>query len=321
MSKRSKKRTTKSSLLALAPAEVPPTFRDELLQHELEDVTNETTAYFQDDSSTTGDARLVRPFGSSNRGSSIHLTESAPIGGAYAVIHHPNQQITPLVVEGRPIQAGLTAFQQQELIKLRRKRRIWIATILLWLIVCAVFLSVIAVINQRSSTSNKSTRSEADVTKSETLFPSSTPSTSQPSFLPSSVPSSSYPSTMPSTGAPTTSAFDSIVEQLDLTESVASAPESPQFRAIEWMANVDTLPPTLQRYIIVMFYYATGGEQWLNQLGFLNATSHECSNWFAASEDGTYWKGALCWNDGTVGSLVFGMYRHLIMTIERNLSN
>ena len=75
-----------------------------------------------------------------------------------------------------------------------------------------------------------------------------------------------------------------------------------QYRALYWMANVDEVTPSLlmkmtesasdsirngadrdaiqerivQRYSLVVLYYATSGEGWRNQYGFLNTTLDEC---------------------------------------------
>lgn len=88
-----------------------------------------------------------------------------------------------------------------------------------------------------------------------------------------------------------------MVRLWNLTEDIPTVSDSPAFRAIDWMASVDTLPPTQQRYALVVLYYATGGEEWWNQYGFLNATSHECSNWNGVSPlDGSD-NGVLCGDD------------------------
>jgi hypothetical protein len=68
------------------------------------------------------------------------------------------------------------------------------------------------------------------------------------------------------------------------------------------MATVDTLPPTIQRFSLATFYYSTGSEGWLDQLGFLNSTSHECSDWFRSDNSTGVLevKGLLCNNISTV---------------------
>lgn len=69
------------------------------------------------------------------------------------------------------------------------------------------------------------------------------------------------------------------------------APDTPQNKALLWMTtdpyypNIPTDPGNydssyrfVQRYIMVVFYYAMGGEAWLNQCDFLNTESSVC-NW------------------------------------------
>jgi flagellar basal body-associated protein FliL len=62
---------------------------------------------------------------------------------------------------------------------------------------------------------------------------------------------------------------------------------SPQQKAVKWLADVDTLALDLdtpdvnaitQRYTVVVMYYSTGGESWPNPLNFLSG-DHECE-WF-----------------------------------------
>ena len=88
---------------------------------------------------------------------------------------------------------------------------------------------------------------------------------------------------------------------------------TPQNLAAEWMANVDPLQYEvpmdgmsytdsfrfIQRYVLVVLYYATGGsESWTNDLGFLSE-NHECS-WFQSKKftDGqVYAMGVTCRGD------------------------
>jgi hypothetical protein len=87
------------------------------------------------------------------------------------------------------------------------------------------------------------------------------------------------------------------------------------------MASVDTLPATPQRFALVVFYYATGGQGWTNSLGFLNATSHECDNWFSElyddSNGGIFSFGVLCYNDDNeiVATLRLREYHSLYLTV------
>mmetsp|Transcript_14210 Transcript_14210/g.21908 ORF Transcript_14210/g.21908 Transcript_14210/m.21908 type:complete len:620 (-) Transcript_14210:116-1975(-) len=67
-------------------------------------------------------------------------------------------------------------------------------------------------------------------------------------------------------------------------EDNLSSPESPQFKAAQWMAFEDSkkgLPLQeggrfLQRYALMVLYYATGGERWLYDLYFGNPNRDEC---------------------------------------------
>jgi hypothetical protein len=90
---------------------------------------------------------------------------------------------------------------------------------------------------------------------------------------------------------------------------------SPQFRAAEWMADDDTLAlplerggQFLQRYALVVFYYATQGDvTWSHQLKFLTNT-HEC-NWKydAIDDDGNdVTLGVFCDDNDVVQQLVIG---------------
>lgn len=87
---------------------------------------------------------------------------------------------------------------------------------------------------------------------------------------------------------------------------------SPQFRAAEWMADIDPqlLPLQrggrfLQRYALIVFYYATQGAiTWTHQLGFLTNT-HEC-DWNYKVNDVTM--GAICDDNLVVKQLVIGTY-------------
>lgn len=93
--------------------------------------------------------------------------------------------------------------------------------------------------------------------------------------------------------------------------------ESPQSQAAVFMALSTEQAPSdpndysfLERYIMTLFLYATGGEEWTHSLHFLNATMETCdwnqltNPWRAGQE--AY--GATCSN-GTVSSLVVGELR------------
>lgn len=199
-----------------------------------------------------------------------------------------------------PMVSGLRVASPEEIAHRRKKRRLSVL-FLLFMIVMAVIISVVVVITQarKAKSNNKDATNlmgENDVTPSPSVTLRSFPSLSP----------SSYPSLEPSsTASPSSAAFANVARQLNLTDVT---PESPAFQAIEWMADEDTLPPTLQRFTLVTFYYATGGDQeWLDQLGFLNPAEHECLNWFASMNDDGQIGGVMCSEDNqTVTALSFG---------------
>jgi hypothetical protein len=102
---------------------------------------------------------------------------------------------------------------------------------------------------------------------------------------------------------------------------ISAAPESPVFPAVAWMASVvDILPATLLHFALVVFYFATGGQGWMNQLGFLNsASSHECDGWsreqlYDDSNVGIFSFGVVCYNDReTVATLRLREYHCLFL--------
>lgn len=64
---------------------------------------------------------------------------------------------------------------------------------------------------------------------------------------------------------------------------LTSSPASPQYQALHWISNSDTLqrsisdPLLIQRYVLAVLYFATGGDtnHWEKQLNWLQPT-HEC---------------------------------------------
>jgi hypothetical protein len=65
-------------------------------------------------------------------------------------------------------------------------------------------------------------------------------------------------------------------------EEVVRAPNSPQFRAVGWLSTEDRVDHEdydssfVQRYVLVTFFYATNGENWLENDNWLNPLLHEC---------------------------------------------
>jgi hypothetical protein len=87
---------------------------------------------------------------------------------------------------------------------------------------------------------------------------------------------------------------------------------SPQFLALDWLANddpalldLDSTPPVIlvERYALAVLYYATNGEDWSNELNFLSASS--VCEWTKGG------KGvAACNEDRLVVSLIIGKSKH-----------
>jgi hypothetical protein len=128
---------------------------------------------------------------------------------------------------------------------------------------------------------------------------------------PTTLTQSSAPTKAP-TAAPTACArLDCLVEIL-LQNEVADAEalqddSSPQFLALRWLANNDPAVLDLdststvilvERYVLVVLYFATGGEGGLNVLSFLTASS-VCE-----------WKGVSCNGDDLVIALILGKPKH-----------
>jgi hypothetical protein len=103
--------------------------------------------------------------------------------------------------------------------------------------------------------------------------------------------------------------FESPTLEQDLTN-----PESPQYRAVLWMADKDEHPTTAdlsyplnqtdkevlqfrQRYALVTLFYATGDEKWKDQCNFLTPSLHVCdwrcpwnsTDTILADRIGLYW--------------------------------
>jgi hypothetical protein len=61
---------------------------------------------------------------------------------------------------------------------------------------------------------------------------------------------------------------------------------SPQYAALDWMANIDSTyslhftlsdDELVERFVLVLLYFATGGASWSDQSGFLNIFVNTCS--------------------------------------------
>lgn len=72
-------------------------------------------------------------------------------------------------------------------------------------------------------------------------------------------------------------------------EAIEDSPDSPQARAYHWLENdpmLDTYSSSrlLQRYALAVFYYATGGDQWILNIDWLSYENHECV-WYHKRHD------------------------------------
>jgi Leucine-rich repeat (LRR) protein len=157
-----------------------------------------------------------------------------------------------------------------------------------------------------------------------TSMPTGTPTTGIPTAVPTSLPTSlpiSLPTTPPTSSPtlvptliPTSSPSTPVlVTNQALFDTIANASFdggaaiqqvlTPQQRAYLWLQNVDQLSnearrhlrtgrrltlPTwriVQRYVMAVLYYATGGENWIDQSGWLGPDISECS-WYTDADGG-----------------------------------
>jgi Leucine-rich repeat (LRR) protein len=121
----------------------------------------------------------------------------------------------------------------------------------------------------------------------------------QPTRAPTRAPTR-RPTFSPTSGG---NAIESLVPTLPFySRNALSNPSSPQARAIEVLdqdPQLEDYPAfqVLQRYVLGVFYFSTGGERWDNDNGWVSA-SNEC-NWFSASDE----VGDPCSQDGRYVSL------------------
>jgi hypothetical protein len=95
--------------------------------------------------------------------------------------------------------------------------------------------------------------------------------------------STSGPQGDPPTSAPTYISNALLQELEGVSDSEAlSEPGSPQRRAIGWLSSIDesgieaTHSRLVQRYVLVVLYYATSGDQWPDRDNWLDPSLHEC---------------------------------------------
>jgi hypothetical protein len=111
-------------------------------------------------------------------------------------------------------------------------------------------------------------------------------STPPASEQPTTVPNILAPTPAP-TPAPTTLTAVIFAFYRELLEDVSSPedlrdPNTPQYAALEWLATKDPMgsdveeipmPTLVERYLVVLLYYSTNGENWRSQRNFLSASS------------------------------------------------
>ncbi|CAB9525280.1 LRR receptor-like serine threonine-protein kinase [Seminavis robusta] len=135
----------------------------------------------------------------------------------------------------------------------------------------------------------------------------------------------------PGTMASITQAPISLWERLNLPEYTLRAmenPRSPQTKAYQWLSNnLNNSNNTIhlpawrlkQRFALSTFYYATRGDYWVKNQGWLNWDSNECT--WAQFHDELYPnEAANCDDNGQLLSLQFGEANNLDGTIPPEIS-
>jgi hypothetical protein len=221
------------------------------------------------------------------------LTQEADIEGPiYAGVDYGSQDlagaatggieafVADTVVDAFGVEVVMSE-EEEEKLERKRQRKLLYFGIGLALLVVVIALPVVFVSSGSSS-------------------PAEVPPTASPSDAPSTVPSA----------APTVSlllAFTECLASLSLTDEVFSDRFSPQFRAAEWLSSQDpylrenpmecTDQKLIQRYVLAVFYFSAGGDDWLfcgqsdpvcieslSEDGWLSS-SNECS-WFRVECNG-----------------------------------
>jgi hypothetical protein len=146
-----------------------------------------------------------------------------------------------------------------------------------------------------SPSQTQSVRPSGQPIDEASTVPSTRPSM-WPTRLPSDRPSQSPTTGPPSPTMPPTNPVGNLAESLSL--NIPSSPSHPLNRALQWAVQQET-ESTLQRVGLATLYFATVGEQWEDQLGFLSE-DNECT-W---SANDAALKGVVCHPDGTVAILL-----------------
>jgi hypothetical protein len=100
---------------------------------------------------------------------------------------------------------------------------------------------------------------------------------------------------------PFTKALSVLLGEPDLNRMALSSPGTPQYQALNWLvyddpANLDfELVPSdelLERFVVSLLYFSTGGETWNDSFGFLSNLS-ACA-WRYENNDGSFRYGVRC---------------------------
>ena len=121
--------------------------------------------------------------------------------------------------------------------------------------------------------------------------------------------------TMAPTFAPTTSSFSVFADKFAPFSGtdVFSDRSTPQYKALQWITRDDDLSQGLtdqrlvQRYILAVFYYAVGGNNWTKcNLGDTKCVDDDLNSWLSETNECT-WLGLSCDDQDLIDEINFGM--------------
>jgi hypothetical protein len=106
---------------------------------------------------------------------------------------------------------------------------------------------------------------------------------------------------------PTLVGFFNLFVQYQVSTQPLQDVSSPQYQALEWMAYSDSIDllstlsddELVERFTLVLLYYAAGGENWSDQAGFLSPLNNTCS-WNSIVDGTTRVLGVSCNEEGSV---------------------
>jgi hypothetical protein len=179
----------------------------------------------------------------------------------------------------------------------RKEQRVWRGAALALLVVVGVILGVAIPLTPNNNNASPSSDSVVTPTQSATPTQSPTPAPAAASTACTSL---------------ECLRLTEILLQNEVSDAEALQDDSsPQFLALRWLANNDTAvldldsTPTVmfvERYVVAVLYFATGGEGWGGQRNFLSATS--VCKW--NNEE----RGVFCNEDDVVVALNLGKSKH-----------